>query len=66
MRPPCHRYRCIVLLCICIAFFVHNGKFVVLSLAFLLCVFYTSLMRPNKVETGGRLLTCNILLYCTV
>ena len=33
----------------------------------LLSVFYTRLMRPNKVETGRGLLTgCNRLLYGTV
>ena len=38
-------------------YFAHNGKFADLGFAFLLCVFYTRLMKPNKVETGRGLLT---------
>ena len=38
------------------SFFVPNGKFVFLAYL-LLSVFYTRLMRPNKVETGRGLLT---------
>ena len=46
-------------------FFAPNGKFVFLECLFL-SVFYTRLMRPNKVETGCGLLTlCNRLLYGT-
>ena len=37
-------------------FFAPNGKFVFLAYL-LLSVFYTRLMRPNKVETGRGLLT---------
>ena len=37
-------------------FFAPNGKFVFLA-CLLLSVFYTRLMRPNKVETGRGLLT---------
>ena len=43
----------VVLYCI---FFEHNVKFV-FSSCLLLSVFYTRLMRPNKVETGCGLLT---------
>ena len=37
-------------------FFAPNGKFVFLA-CLLLSVFYTRLMRPNKVKTGRGLLT---------
>ena len=37
-------------------FFAPNGKFVFLA-CLLLSVFYTRLMRPNRVETGRGLLT---------
>ena len=52
--------------CLYCIFFAPNGKFVFLA-CLLLSVFYTRLMRPNKVETGRGLLTgCNRLLYGTV
>ena len=42
--------------CLYCIFFAPNGKFVFLA-CLLLSVFYTRLMRPNKVETGRGLLT---------
>ena len=42
--------------CFVLHFFALNDKFVFLA-CLLLSVFYTRLMRPNKVETGCGLLT---------
>ena len=42
--------------CFVLHFFAPNGKFV-FSACLLLSVFYTLLMRPNKVEAGRGLLT---------
>ena len=52
--------------CFVLHFFAPNDKFVFLA-CLLLSVFFTRLLRPNKVETGRGLLTgCNRLLCGTV
>ena len=50
-----------------IAFFLHPMANLSFFSIFIIEYFYTRLMKPDKVETGGGLLTlCNRLLYATV